>query len=66
MDRFCIKCGKKLTHNEIGLHKKLVNRGSVEFLCMGCLCERFKITTGTAYAMIEKFKRNGCTLFSDE
>ncbi|MBR0277381.1 MAG: hypothetical protein IJQ50_02835 [Clostridia bacterium] len=59
----CTKCGKILTHNEIGLHKKLVNRGSKEFMCMNCLGEYFEISNDDLKKMIEKFKNQGCTLF---
>ena len=33
----CIRCGRSLTGNEIGAHKKFVNRGSTEFFCRDCL-----------------------------
>lgn len=60
---FCKKCGKELTHNEIGLHKKLVNRGSKEFLCIECLGEYFDISVESLREKIKVFKEHGCTLF---
>ena len=59
----CIKCGKPLTGDDIGLHKKFVNRNSEEFMCIDCLCERFDITREFAEAKIEFYRQQGCTLF---
>ena len=28
-----MKCGKTLTNDEIGIHKKMINRGARQFLC---------------------------------
>ena len=33
----CRKCGKTLTYDEIGIHKKMINRGATEFFCLACL-----------------------------
>lgn len=63
MNGNCIKCGKKLTYNEIGLHKKMVNRGATEFMCISCLSEHFKISEEELLRKIEYFRRTGCTLF---
>lgn len=59
----CIKCEKTLTNNDIGLHKKLVNRGATDFMCISCLSEYFKIPVSTLERKIEEFKKMGCTLF---
>ena len=29
----CMQCGKELTHNEIGAHRKFINRGAEQFFC---------------------------------
>ncbi|MDD6094360.1 MAG: hypothetical protein PUC29_01275 [Clostridia bacterium] len=63
MNGNCIKCGKKLNYNEIGLHKKMVNRGATEFMCISCLSEHFKISEEELLRKIEYFRRTGCTLF---
>ncbi len=59
----CIRCGKTLTYNEIGAHKKFVNRGSREFLCKMCLADKFDVAPEDIDRKIEQFKRQGCTLF---
>ena len=59
----CIGCGAKLTSNDIGLHRKLINRGAQEFLCMDCLARKFGVTREELQQKIEQFKKQGCTLF---
>lgn len=59
----CMKCHKQLTLNEIGLHRKLVNRGSKEYLCITCLGGHFNIAEENLRQMIEQFKQAGCSLF---
>ena len=38
----CKNCAKELTNDEVGMTKKLINRGSAEFYCMDCLAQIFK------------------------
>lgn len=59
----CIQCGKGLSHNEIGAHKKFINRGSTQFLCKSCLADKLDVTTEMIDRKIEQFKQQGCTLF---
>ncbi len=63
MNEFCLTCGKELTNDDIGFHKKMVNRGAEEFCCIECLCEYFGITVEKAHDMIERFRSSGCSLF---
>ena len=60
----CVSCGKPLTADDIGFHKKMVNRGASEFACIDCLCEYFGLTREKAEEMIEKFKSMGCSMFN--
>jgi hypothetical protein len=55
-----------MTQDEIGLHKKIVNRGAVEFHCPACLSAHFHIPGEDLRNMIERFRRQGCTLFAPE
>lgn len=64
MNDKCLKCGKTLSFNEIGLYRKMVNRGATEFLCISCLAEHFKISQEDLRAKIEYFRKSGCTLFT--
>ena len=59
----CKKCGKELSGNDIGLTKKLINRGSTEFLCIDCIAEKFDCTKELLEEKIRQFKESGCSLF---
>lgn len=59
----CKKCGRELNGNDIGLTKKLINRGSTEFLCINCIAEKFDCSKELLEEKIKQFKAVGCTLF---
>ena len=59
----CMQCGKELTHNEIGAHRKFITRGAEQFFCKQCLAEHLGVTPELIDEKIEQFKRQGCTLF---
>ncbi len=59
----CMKCGKELTNDEIGIHKKMINRGATEFYCLKCLAEETDTTEERLRERIEYFRRQGCLLF---
>ena len=59
----CKKCGKELSGNDIGLTKKLINRGATEFLCINCIAEKFDCSKELLEEKIKQFKESGCTLF---
>ena len=58
-----MQCGRQLTFNDIGAHKKFINRGSRQFLCKQCLAEKLDVTVEEIDRKIEQFKQQGCTLF---
>ena len=58
-----MKCGRKLTFDEIGIHKKMLNRGATEFYCLTCLAEHIGVTEERLQERIEHFRREGCLLF---
>ena len=41
----CKNCGRTLTGDEIGLYRKLVNRGADTYLCKACLADHFSCDT---------------------
>ena len=59
----CRNCGRELTADEIGIYKRMVNRGATEFLCASCLANYFQISEAMVYEKIEHFRAMGCTLF---
>jgi hypothetical protein len=60
---YCKQCGKPLSRDEIGLHKKLVNRGATEYWCISCLGAHFGVSILLLEQKIAQFKADGCTLF---
>lgn len=59
----CKVCCRELTRDEIGLTKKLINRGAAEFLCLTCLAEKFAMTEEECQTLIAHFREAGCHLF---
>ena len=59
----CIICGSSLSHDEIALTRKLINRGAREFLCIDCLACKFNVPQEVLRDKIVQFKEMGCTLF---
>lgn len=64
MDKCCV-CGCALTHDEIALTRKLVNRGARTFLCISCLAAKFEASEDELREKIIQFKEMGCTLFDE-
>ena len=64
MGAACAVCSKPVSRDEIGITKKLINRGAESYLCKRCLAARFKITVEEIDRLIENFRRAGCSLFS--
>lgn len=59
----CRKCGRELTADEVAITKKLINRGTRTYYCIGCLAEAFEVTEEDIREKIRYFKNMGCTLF---
>ena len=59
----CIRCGAPVTKDEIGLTKKLINRGCTEYLCIHCLASHFQVTEDVLLSKVQEFREMGCTLF---
>ncbi len=59
----CYRCGAPLSQDEIGLTKKLINRGAADFLCYGCMAEHFLVTAAELQEKARQFREMGCTLF---
>lgn len=59
----CLQCGKGVTPDEIGLTKKLINRGTTQWLCYGCMAKHFEVPVELLHRKVEEFRAMGCTLF---
>lgn len=59
----CKQCGRELTADEIGLHKRMINRGDTEYFCITCLAAFFNCEEELLRGKIEHFRRMGCQLF---
>ena len=59
----CIHCGAILTKDDIGLTRKMVNRGAEEFFCIACLAAHFQLPEDVLRDKIREFRAMGCTLF---
>jgi len=64
-DETCIRCGKNLNYMDIVAHKKFVNRGAEEFMCMDCLARHFDTTKEKLQERLDHFRKQGCTLFPE-
>ena len=63
MEEFCMCCGKKLSHDEIALHRKLYNRAATRFLGISCSSQYLQVSKELLIEKMMEFKEMGCTLF---
>ena len=61
-----MQCGRGLTGDEIGLHKKMINRGATEVLCITCLAAVYHCDESLLEKKIEQFRAQGCMLFASK
>lgn len=59
----CCQCGRPIGRDDIGLTKKLINRGATRYLCIDCLARKFEVTREDLERKIVEFREMGCTLF---
>ncbi len=62
----CKECGRPLSSLDIGATKKLINKGSVEFLCIPCLAKHFGVEEELIHTKIQEWRKQGCMLFPTE
>ena len=60
----CIICGSDLDPDEISLTKKLINRGTKQYMCLKCLARKFEVSESALHDKIAYFREMGCTLFN--
>ena len=59
----CKECQRPISRDEVGLTRKLINRGLTEFYCFECLGKIYRLDMKTMKDMVESFRAAGCTLF---
>ncbi len=59
----CTECSKELNSLDVGIYKKLINRGCREFMCRECLGKRLNLSVDELNKLIERFRKQGCMLF---
>lgn len=60
----CYACGKeKLSRNEKGLNKKLLDLQVEIYYCLECLAEYLEVDVAFLLDKIEEFKAQGCDSF---
>lgn len=64
MQSKCKQCGAPISLDEIGATKKLINRGSTEFMCIKCLAEKYSVSEERILEKIEYWRESGCLLFA--
>lgn len=62
----CRQCGKNLTYNEIGLHKKLIGKTQKTFFCKSCLAQYLGVSEGLLEEKQKQYVQAGCLLFVKE
>lgn len=60
----CAYCEKeKLSKHDIGLNRKLIHRQVERMMCMTCMAAYFETTEEDLKEIIERYQRQGCSLF---
>lgn len=62
----CKQCGRLLSADEIALHKRLINRGAREHLCLSCMAAYFACSEDILREKIDYFRSIGCLLFQPD
>ena len=59
----CKMCGRPVTEDEAAMTKKLINRGTKEYMCIPCLAQYFDVSCDDIDERMAYFKEMGCMLF---
>lgn len=60
----CIRCNAPVTQDEQAMTRKLINRGTQQFMCTACLARHFDTDVAEILERMQYFKEMGCTLFA--
>jgi len=59
----CLKCGRELTKDDIGIYRKMINRGATRYFCITCLAKELNMTEEELKSKVDQFRDQGCVLF---
>jgi len=60
----CAFCDKvNLSKDEVGINKKIIHRQVQRIMCLTCLANYSEMTEDELKEIIDRFKRQGCSLF---
>lgn len=62
----CMECGAKLSGDEIGLYRRLINKYSQSYKCISCMSKYFACSESLLKNKIKHFKNIGCLFFEHE
>ena len=63
-EKSCYICGKKkLSKDEVGITRKLIDKNTKYFYCYNCLAEYLEVDIDFLLIKVKEFKEEGCTLF---
>ncbi len=67
MRHLCMECGAQLSGDEIALHRKLIYRAAVNYMCMDCLAEFCDTDRKRLEELAAYYHRTGeCILFAKQ
>ena len=62
----CVRCGSPVSQDEAALTRKMINRGTTDYLCLSCLAGHFLVSREVLLKKIQEFREMGCTLFDQK
>ena len=65
MDNKCMSCGRELTPDDKGLHRKLHGKFGTGFMCIDCNAAHYNVTRRLLEQKIKQWREMGYGLFAE-